>query len=190
MAGRYKDSTEFMTWYHSMDANTKRIFNLKRREKEKLRLSVKGQEDGVVTYKKKNPGLELCKALHKRAIGIPNAIIDTSCKPQALVVWYEERLNQPCCYCGSPSTSIDHIEPLSRGGKHSTKNLQVICWPCNRAKAAMSNEEYLEWLNRISSYREERMKNNPEVASYEEPIGSKEDIDFLLGRDDPLEGDY
>jgi hypothetical protein len=31
---------------------------------------------------------------------------------------------------------IDHIIPLSRGGITEEKNLQTLCWKCNRAKGA------------------------------------------------------
>lgn len=40
--------------------------------------------------------------------------------------------------------SLDHIIPLSRGGNWELKNLQIISWFDNRAKADMTQEEYDE----------------------------------------------
>ncbi len=46
-----------------------------------------------------------------------------------------ERDNYRCRSCGSTTRlNIDHIKPVSRGGDNSLKNLQTLCWPCNRAK--------------------------------------------------------
>ncbi len=41
-----------------------------------------------------------------------------------------------CCHCGCKLTErhIDHIIPLSRGGRHSEGNLQVLCPRCNLSK--------------------------------------------------------
>lgn len=42
----------------------------------------------------------------------------------------------PCAYCGAPSEHIDHIIPLSRGGRHSIGNLTGACKPCNLSKGS------------------------------------------------------
>ena len=46
-----------------------------------------------------------------------------------------------CCKCGNsiyrePNLllEIDHIIPISKGGKTEPNNLQTLCWKCNRAK--------------------------------------------------------
>lgn len=42
-----------------------------------------------------------------------------------------------CVQCGSKENlQYDHIIPVSRGGATTAKNLQLLCEPCNRAKAA------------------------------------------------------
>ena len=48
-----------------------------------------------------------------------------------------------CAYCGKAlltglpfsRPTVDHVVPISRGGKNSLTNLALACKPCNRAKA-------------------------------------------------------
>ena len=56
----------------------------------------------------------------------------------------------PCAYCGAPSEHIDHIVPLSRGGKHSIGNLTGACKSCNLSKAA---KFITEWKKRKNEAR-------------------------------------
>lgn len=40
-----------------------------------------------------------------------------------------------CAYCGfKDELEVDHILPLSRGGKDEPNNLQMLCKRCNRTK--------------------------------------------------------
>lgn len=51
---------------------------------------------------------------------------------EALCAFY----NQRCLHCGnSGSLTVDHVIPLSKGGRDDTSNLQPLCRPCNIAKA-------------------------------------------------------
>jgi 5-methylcytosine-specific restriction endonuclease McrA len=40
-----------------------------------------------------------------------------------------------CVYCGVPATSIDHVLPRSRGGRHEWGNVVSACRRCNHIKA-------------------------------------------------------
>jgi 5-methylcytosine-specific restriction endonuclease McrA len=40
-----------------------------------------------------------------------------------------------CVYCRAPATSIDHVLPRSRGGRHVWENVVSCCRRCNHAKA-------------------------------------------------------
>jgi 5-methylcytosine-specific restriction endonuclease McrA len=51
-------------------------------------------------------------------------------------------MKRPCFYCGEESKHIDHIVPLSRGGRHSIGNLIQACASCNLSK---SNKFIIEW---------------------------------------------
>jgi hypothetical protein len=55
----------------------------------------------------------------------------------------KERDNYTCCNCNlsiedekNLLLEIDHIIPVSRGGLTTKKNLQTLCWRCNRTKGA------------------------------------------------------
>lgn len=39
-----------------------------------------------------------------------------------------------CQYCRGRGTTIDHIVPRSRGGRHEWKNVTLACGPCNARK--------------------------------------------------------
>lgn len=53
-------------------------------------------------------------------------------------------LKQPCVYCGAvENITIDHVIPLSRGGKHEPANLAPACVTCNCSKGAKLPEEWL-----------------------------------------------
>lgn len=54
-----------------------------------------------------------------------------------------ELRSEPCAYCGShENIEIDHIVPLSRGGKHEPENLAPACRFCNRSKGAKLLSEW------------------------------------------------
>jgi 5-methylcytosine-specific restriction endonuclease McrA len=53
-----------------------------------------------------------------------------------------------CVYCSTElapcDVHFDHIKPMSKGGKHTGRNIQVLCKACNLsegAKATMNNED-------------------------------------------------
>ncbi len=48
-----------------------------------------------------------------------------------------ERHDHKCAYCGSPNDiTMDHVIPISRGGRHVAENLVPACRPCNSRKGA------------------------------------------------------
>ena len=52
-------------------------------------------------------------------------------------------LASACANCGTHDRiSIDHIVPLSRGGRHSIGNLQPLCTSCNSSK---NKKTMMEW---------------------------------------------
>lgn len=52
---------------------------------------------------------------------------------------------QNCAECGAAGEHVDHIVPLSRGGRHSVGNLQMLCQRCNLNK---NSKLTVEWRAR------------------------------------------
>lgn len=47
-----------------------------------------------------------------------------------------------CQYCGSVSNlTLDHVMPVSRGGKSTWENVVTACYPCNSGKGSRTPEE-------------------------------------------------
>jgi 5-methylcytosine-specific restriction endonuclease McrA len=49
-----------------------------------------------------------------------------------------------CVYCGAPATSVDHVRPRSRGGRHEWDNVVSACHRCNHVKGDRAVSE-LGW---------------------------------------------
>ena len=48
-----------------------------------------------------------------------------------------------CVYCADKAETMDHVIPLSRGGKHEPENLVPACKKCNFAKHTKTPAEWL-----------------------------------------------
>lgn len=46
-----------------------------------------------------------------------------------------------CAYCGKEASTIDHVQPKSRGGEDSWLNLVAACLKCNNRKADRTPKE-------------------------------------------------
>ena len=52
------------------------------------------------------------------------------------------RDNYTCQYCGSrEQLTLDHVMPVSRGGKSTWENVVTACYPCNARKGSKTPEE-------------------------------------------------
>lgn len=58
--------------------------------------------------------------------------------------------NNSCFFCGSyESIEIDHVIPISRGGRHSIGNLMTLCRSCNRRKSNKTIIEFRMWMKSL-----------------------------------------
>jgi 5-methylcytosine-specific restriction endonuclease McrA len=51
------------------------------------------------------------------------------------------RDNHRCAYCGKAASTIDHVQPRSRGGADSWENLVACCLRCNNVKGDRTPSE-------------------------------------------------
>ena len=70
--------------------------------------------------------------------------------------WWKRRLAKgECYYCGNPfpahELTMDHLIPLSLGGKSNKGNLVAACKTCNNNKKNMLAFEWEEYLKKSRS---------------------------------------
>lgn len=67
-----------------------------------------------------------------------------------------ERDDYICCYChvvcDKDMATVDHVLPISKGGKTSFNNLVTCCTTCNREKGNMELADYLEQTGKEMLY--------------------------------------
>ena len=68
--------------------------------------------------------------------------------------WWKRRLAKGVCYyCGRPTPlkqlTMDHIVPISRGGKSTKGNVAPCCKECNNAKKQLLPMEWEQYLKQF-----------------------------------------
>jgi 5-methylcytosine-specific restriction enzyme A len=69
--------------------------------------------------------------------------------------WWTRKIREGVCYycrcqVGSAHLTMDHVIPLSRGGKSRKGNLVPACKECNNKKTYLIPVEWQEYLRRLS----------------------------------------
>jgi len=69
--------------------------------------------------------------------------------------WWLTRIEKGVCYychrkVGRENLTMDHIVPLSRGGKTTKGNVVPACKECNNSKKYMLPIEWQEYMQRLS----------------------------------------
>ncbi len=68
-----------------------------------------------------------------------------------------------CVYCKGPLTeenlTVDHSEPIARGGGWEIDNLTVCCKTCNLAKGPLRALEFLDLMNVVGHFPDFARKN-------------------------------
>lgn len=69
-----------------------------------------------------------------------------------------------CELCGRKilleDMSIDHVKPLSLGGKDDVDNLASVCVPCNLFKGSVMPDDFLEHITEIFMYQTEKKQKS------------------------------
>lgn len=93
-------------------------------------------------WRRDNPGLKLLQEQLRRARKNSAGVFQVSVRDwDRLVARYGG-----CAYCGKHGpVVIEHVIPLSRGGRHSIGNLLPACQHCNASKGALL---LVEWRAR------------------------------------------
>ncbi|MBI5581402.1 MAG: HNH endonuclease [Deltaproteobacteria bacterium] len=84
--------------------------------------------------------------------------------------WWKRRLAKGAChYCGRTfpprELTMDHIVPVSRGGRTTKGNVVACCKECNNAKKQLLPMEWEDYLQRFGPTRaEQRLKSAPAAA--------------------------
>ncbi len=72
--------------------------------------------------------------------------------------WWRRKIRRGICYycgakVGSKNLTMDHVIPLSRGGKSTRDNIVPACKQCNAKKKNLLPVEWEEYLEKIRNTR-------------------------------------
>lgn len=132
-------------WYDKLEPAQKSIFNRRRYQLTLLRKEKKENSREGKLVKALHQIRKQHKVVSKK---YPDKVIMTETE---FTDWYKSLYEFECRYCGSKGTSVDHIQPMSRGGEHSLKNIQMICATCNMMKRNLNEDVFLRHLKNISA---------------------------------------
>jgi 5-methylcytosine-specific restriction endonuclease McrA len=91
----------------------------------------------VAKWAKNNPTQPRASAAKRRVQKAANGVFEISLKE------ISKLYRSNCVYCGqSGKMTMDHVIPVSRGGRHSVGNLVPACQSCNFSK---HNHTIMEW---------------------------------------------
>lgn len=70
--------------------------------------------------------------------------------------WWKRRCSKGVChYCGQATKpkdlTMDHVVPISRGGKSTKGNVVPACKACNNKKKQLLPMEWEQYLNQLDS---------------------------------------
>ncbi|MBC7661385.1 MAG: HNH endonuclease [Chitinophagaceae bacterium] len=80
--------------------------------------------------------------------------------------WWQNLIQKTrCYYCQKPisrtEVTMDHVVPISRGGKSTAGNLVPACKSCNEQKRSLTAVEWVDYL--------EGFKNSPDTFAEPKP---------------------
>lgn len=95
-------------------------------------------------WRQANPDKRRLNEEKRRALKYANTPIEEMLTE---IQWHDilDEYHHRCAYCGKKldKLTIDHVVPLSRGGKHSVSNVVPACRHCNNVKYAKTPEQWV-----------------------------------------------
>lgn len=74
-----------------------------------------------------------------------------------------KKYNGQCVYCGNKAEEIEHINPKSKGGTNSPRNLVIACKKCNELKGKLTLKAFGKLMNK--DFIHLKPKNLPKHAA-------------------------
>lgn len=119
---------------HSREKRRKRVRKWYAKNSAKAREASK-------SWRERNPESRRHYENKRRTLKKNNGVYEISLKETKKIA------SMPCSNCQkSDNITIDHILPLSRGGRHSIGNLQPLCFSCNSSKGTKTMMEWKIYL--------------------------------------------
>lgn len=118
---------------------------------------------GYCSLECKEESISITKRQHKRKQRLKRKNIYKKLKEEGRYERIDRRVllkkqKHRCNYCNKKvqteitnrhdSAHIDHIQPLSKGGSHLYKNVQILCFDCNVIKSDITDENTLSKLKK------------------------------------------
>lgn len=138
---RAKDPDYFRRWYAAHADNER-----ERSKQVMRRLRAEDPERERATQRRyRENNIEAVRARERERTNARRALQPWSPELACLMA---ELVEQSCTYCGATDNiTIDHVVPLSRGGKHEAQNLAPACYSCNSSKC---DRLLSEWVGRAA----------------------------------------
>lgn len=106
-------------------------------ENERYRKNPEKKKASVLRHIKSHPDAHRQRRLKRRAMQQENGVFVVL--PREI----QKILNSSCIFCGTvENITVEHLIPLSRGGRHSVGNLAPSCKSCNSSKGTRTVMEF------------------------------------------------
>lgn len=98
-------------------------------------------------WRRENPEKVLAQYSKRRALKLSAKGSFTGEEFKALCEFYGN-----CCLCcgGNKPLTVDHVIPLSKGGRNSIENIQPLCGSCNSSKGVKVIDYRVDTINWVS----------------------------------------
>ena len=115
-------------------------------------------DEGGATAGQKQRLIELCNLRLQEFIDKDPAIrrmreLDSRSRLGSIEFDVRAKSKGVCVACGARAMEVrmhvDHIVPISRGGKNEIDNLQMLCYRCNTQKRDRDETDFLLWHKRL-----------------------------------------